>query len=718
MKKLIHVLIVCMIISLCGCGKPKITENNGIGTIEKPGDEEKPVEYSEEDKTGENTDSQPGYENPGSDLVPVVEPEPEEKVIESFRDFFEETDNKGVYSLDLGDTGLSNSELNFVGNKVLYVASDYSDTPAVFRLIDLDTGDIRQKRFAGYSPYSLEYIPINDEEFALFKSFEATLCIYNSRFELQREFVIPGSEEQKEDYSEYEGYYGEYTYSARVTKDGKYAWVSDGRGSLKKYDIETFEELISVEDAKDSYFTNGDYGDEYLVLGRYDSKEDTFMTLLFDEVTGEKVAEFPDRGTACFSPDKKRAVQACSNDGDYKLMLFEDLTGFELPDVASGKAIEINSTEETYNYMVDWDDDVVVTYEYNYSPVGSIAEVNCYSLKTLAKVSNFVINSGNSGFNYCLDAKRNVFLATWFDDDGFSRLYAWDYINDEVENTSKYYKKYTSIPKKLEAKRAEMEEKYNMYIYLGSECYVTDFDYRLERTTDYERMYDVLCDVDEVFSLYPDGFFAQICVGEIRTLGIYLCGGFVKVSDYSADNAIALTMRSGYENTLALDITCDDALIKENVVHEISHWIDSRIDALQERGKFLTYDEEWDALNPKDFKYFYSYVDYNTRWEYIYDSNAKKKNKFYFTDSYSQTYPGEDRARLFEYLVYDNYDQGYMSMPHAREKLGYYFKVIREVFDTTGWPAETTWEEKLRLANEKYEEKDKDKDKEKDKNKD
>ena len=29
-------------------------------------------------------------------------------------------------------------------------------------------------------------------------------------------------------------------------------------------------------------------------------------------------------------------------------------------------------------------------------------------------------------------------------------------------------------------------------------------------------------------------------------------------------------------------------------------------------------------------------------------------------------------------------------------------KTIREAFDTTGWPAETSWEEKLRIANEKY----------------
>ena len=37
----------------------------------------------------------------------------------------------------------------------------------------------------------------------------------------------------------------------------------------------------------------------------------------------------------------------------------------------------------------------------------------------------------------------------------------------------------------------------------------------------------------------------------------------------------------------------------------------------------------------------------------------------------------------------------YLQIPHLQDKLDFYFKTIRKCFDTTNWPEQTIWEEKL-----------------------
>ena len=82
--------------------------------------------------------------------------------------------------------------------------------------------------------------------------------------------------------------------------------------------------------------------------------------------------------------------------------------------------------------------------------------------------------------------------------------------------------------------------------------------------------------------------------------------------------------------------------------------------------------------------------------EYIYDSSGNNENT-YFIDSYSQTYPTEDRARLFEYLMYNDTEEysDYLALPHLQDKLKFFFEAIRKGFDSSTWPEKTVWEEKL-----------------------
>ena len=63
----------------------------------------------------------------------------------------------------------------------------------------------------------------------------------------------------------------------------------------------------------------------------------------------------------------------------------------------------------------------------------------------------------------------------------------------------------------------------------------------------------------------------------------------------------------------------------------------------------------------------------------------------YFIDPYSKTFLKEDLARLMEYSMGDP-DWEVLQSPNIVNKLNYYYGVIRTVWDTKGWPKQTTWE--------------------------
>ena len=98
------------------------------------------------------------------------------------------------------------------------------------------------------------------------------------------------------------------------------------------------------------------------------------------------------------------------------------------------------------------------------------------------------------------------------------------------------------------------------------------------------------------------------------------------------------------------------------------------------------------ALTPKDennqdaagFDYAYSYTN-------IPESVKKHYGSGYFTESYSCTFPTEDRATMMESAM-AGHEHIFEAMPKLAAKLRYYSKCIRDCFDTTGWPEETTWE--------------------------
>ena len=111
----------------------------------------------------------------------------------------------------------------------------------------------------------------------------------------------------------------------------------------------------------------------------------------------------------------------------------------------------------------------------------------------------------------------------------------------------------------------------------------------------------------------------------------------------------------------------------------------------------MFHDDKWNSFNPSADMYTYTYADYgfSKYQKYTYDRDV---DGAYFVDGYAMTYPSEDRARLFESVMSDElFDIDFEDAPKLREKLNFYAKCIRQVFDTTGWE-DIPWEAYLMYA--------------------
>ena len=354
---------------------------------------------------------------------------------------------------------------------------------------------------------------------------------------------------------------------------------------------------------------------------------------------------------------------------------------------------------EADNVTVDYEKKLLLTCSSEYMNMLEINTHRSYDLTTGSLISSAAerIDNSYTGSESMLHTGEGLLFTIYNQPE--NRLFVWDYTTNDLDDISPVYVRTNYLPVYLDSYRKELEQKYNMYIYLGAEVGGVLGGYSMTPSYDYDGMYNALKTLDKTLGLYPEKFFDQFLYGTVKTLGVYLCSGFTKTNEYNADNAIAVASSYHYEKLLAIDINYVDDNLSQNIVHEISHWIDSYIEDRQLAEDRTDFDDNWFELCPADFKYLYSYTSTRFSWKYIYDEYSNPDG--YYADSYSQTYPTEDRARLFEYLIYPGY-ASYFESPYMRAKLHFYFDYIREYFDTDGWPEQTFWEEKLAIEDDKF----------------
>lgn len=240
----------------------------------------------------------------------------------------------------------------------------------------------------------------------------------------------------------------------------------------------------------------------------------------------------------------------------------------------------------------------------------------------------------------------------------------------------------SAVASELYERARTLSETYGVTIRIADQC-ETDFnDFTTYTVTDPVMITMALDHLEAALQKYPTGFFQQLHYGTIQQIEISLTGGLTNKEHFRLDSALAFA-EPLYEKYI---VVADIYLVTEqDFHHEFSHIIDSRLEwdtLYRPEAKYAEY--HWAALNPPDFTYSCDYGNYLQNINY---------NAHYFIDSYSTTYPTEDRARIWENAMMDN--EYMLTASPIRAKLQYYCDCLRDCFNTTEWPEVTVWEQAL-----------------------
>ncbi len=257
----------------------------------------------------------------------------------------------------------------------------------------------------------------------------------------------------------------------------------------------------------------------------------------------------------------------------------------------------------------------------------------------------------------------------------------------------------------LSVRIADIYEKYGVEVCIGDNAAQYYSGYNAERLTDYSIMEQGIDSLESVLDKYPDNFFRYMVSGDyLRGILVYFNGVITPASTDSISSAAAFATKDKNYELLVFD-TNQTYSMEMNAAHEISHAIFDRIEYDESMTGVTYFDyEEWNKLNPPGFEYVQSYFSESGEEYDVSGDNSNTSSEYYndwildnvyFVDSYSKTYVTEDLARLMENAMNMDIAGEYMQSSHIKAKLSYYFKAIRNTWDTTGWPQITTWEEAM-----------------------
>ncbi len=276
------------------------------------------------------------------------------------------------------------------------------------------------------------------------------------------------------------------------------------------------------------------------------------------------------------------------------------------------------------------------------------------------------------------------------EEDGYG-LYAWDYQEASFDLLD------TSVHTLTDAEKANLvfaqalQAQWGISIYFSAEDMVRAApDYTAAPLNDPALIARKLKELSETLSDYPDGFFKELPYGDFDHLEIYLCGRLTPINEYGINTAIALSNTRGSALVIALDLNSISEL-SQTLAHELMHMMERRIEQID--PNLLA---DWAELTPGgESVYYYSYHDENGNemsdgthtWFYDYDLEA-----IYFVDPYSKSFPGEDRARIFEYLVEYGGAPLFLEAPVLRAKAERLCEIIRIAFPSVAAAEQVSWE--------------------------
>ncbi len=242
----------------------------------------------------------------------------------------------------------------------------------------------------------------------------------------------------------------------------------------------------------------------------------------------------------------------------------------------------------------------------------------------------------------------------------------------------------------LRERADEIEKKYDISIYISNECRMECGGYRCTPENNRETVSKALETLDRELEKYPAGFFTLFKESPYFSGGVefYLAGTLYGNGDGNTLDLAGGFRTEGYRSVIIF-VDINDLGCTKTYHHELSHAIESIL------GDKPVDEDIWLSLSPNKgiAPYTYTYAEWGRGdySEYILEWDNDIADDC-FIDSYSMTYPTEDRARIFENIMVDDSWVDFNRFPKLKEKLRYWAQVIREGIGTDEWPEYTYWE--------------------------
>lgn len=199
---------------------------------------------------------------------------------------------------------------------------------------------------------------------------------------------------------------------------------------------------------------------------------------------------------------------------------------------------------------------------------------------------------------------------------------------------------------------------------------VQPWDYVFEAEYVPRILMEELALLQQRLDVYPEGFLAQTA-SHFSSLKICLVRKITGSPESgSLDLATGIQFFDGSDAYVVIAI---GEYAEHALYHELFHVMETRI--LNETSAF----DRWEALNPAGFSYDFSYLTNATRDSGVYLSGENRA----FIDTYSMSYPKEDRARLMEYAILPGKEALFQSNTMQR-KLEALCGGIREAYGLEG----------------------------------
>ncbi len=328
--------------------------------------------------------------------------------------------------------------------------------------------------------------------------------------------------------------------------------------------------------------------------------------------------------------------------------------------------METRCYEEIYERLDEYGD-IWNSWDYDYGfreikpsayPRYSFADYKT-GIEYIVKIEPEIVYSHVEIARETLDTSdRMLFYVVDEDQEQIVDVLLWDYQKAEPRTLYKHIeKKPVDFPREIDygelTRKAEaLEEKYAVNIIMGENvvCEFEAYDYL--HMTEREQIKNALSEIERAFEIFPDGMCKEMVSEQALGFNIYLCGNLMSKSEENISEAGAFfTHTNGYYH-LALNLSSGS--VEANFVHEMTHAIDKFFETI---GVLEELNQEWSKCNPEGFDYLYSYFEYEDKIENTYADTFEHIDEVYFCDTYSKTFPTEDRSRVFEWFGTSCYEE-------------------------------------------------------------